>query len=291
MVTPVPAITINPIIATLVPLDTSLLGATQTSTPLVSLPNAQLTSSTAADVFDYAQLANDVYSDNANASGFKLATLVMKNVPGFMPVILLDNGLYANVYQRTKIINGVETVELVVGFRGSEPPAPNPLDLVDWASNFNQLIDSGLTTGQYVAAAKIVSDVTFAAIKLRQQGKNVTVTVVGHSLGGGLAQFASAMADGQVNKVITFNSAGLSAASLKQIGSSNLAALKFTNITHIITSGDPVHVFGVQLPGSTYSIKIPPKYVGLLLDPAYYHNMSNLLGGIGQLSGKSANSW
>ena len=78
------------------------------------------------------------------------------------------------------------------------------------------------------------------------------VDIVGHSLGGALAQWIAAAythKGGQLGRVVTFNSPGISAASAKLFNPS-LAA----GVTHYITSGDIVSMAGQAFIAGQYRL-------------------------------------
>jgi len=84
---------------------------------------------------------------------------------------------------------------------------------------------------------------------LRRKGRTV---VTGHSLGGALAQLATAAYPGLVDECVTFNSPGISRRTLSDFAknSSNLGVPP--SVTHYVTRGDAVSAAGqTRLPGRT----------------------------------------
>ena len=138
-----------------------------------------------ADNANYAVLAAAAYGDISNAEqlGWKKITFDLN----------IDNGALvgATVFSLFRDANG----NYVVAFRGSATGG-------DWITNAASLV--GYTTEQILAAQTIAKSVVSAF-------PNASITFVGHSLGGRLAQIA-AVSTG--NRAVTFNSAPLTTSEL-----------------------------------------------------------------------------
>lgn len=118
------------------------------------------------------------------------------------------------------------TGNLVLAFRGSEKS-----ELADWGTDALQAMGSSAT--QYESAARLLKAVLDA-------NPGVHIDVVGHSLGGGLTQYAMAKNDlqGRVEGY-TFNSAGLSKSTIESLSASGIADAG-AHLTNVRVVGDPV---------------------------------------------------
>ncbi len=143
---------------------------------------------------ELALLSADVYRDiSSPPAGYRTATPADLGALGLNPADLssTNGGFRARVY-----VTGAGTdAHYVVAFRGSATAS-------DWRSNLQQ--GAGLIPENYRRALSIGSKLALAG--------NSNVTMTGHSLGGGLAS-AAAIASG--SNATTFNSAGLSAATIR----------------------------------------------------------------------------
>lgn len=133
------------------------------------------------------------------------------------------------------------TGEITVAFRGTQITS-----LGDLATDAAQ-IGTGSVPTQYKAAAELLRNVLAATDK--------PVAVAGHSLGGGLAQYAiAANSPGSSSRLsgYTFNSAGLSHAVVDSLSDAarEAAAARMTNIRN---DGDSVSFFGCHL-GTMYDV-------------------------------------
>ena len=104
----------------------------------------------------------------------------------------------------------------VLSFRGTEPIRGDG----DWKTNIQQYLNGPRSAAQYVAAANIASYLA------RNNIINNETVLTGHSLGGGIAQFVTQLAnEGKLGKnqtpfnfrAVTFNAAGLSNDLIKNI--------------------------------------------------------------------------
>lgn len=122
------------------------------------------------DRLDYAKLSMEVYEGTEPEGWDKL--------PIDLPKTATDSGFYAAAYQSTE-----NPGEIVIAFRGTEPLA----DLWDDLLAADGAIAVGWEHQQFADALE------FANLVKNTYGENptVTITVTGHSLGGGLAQLAA----------------------------------------------------------------------------------------------------
>jgi hypothetical protein len=150
---------------------------------------------TQPQVRELALLSADVFRDVATPpAGYRVATDSDLGKLGLKPSDLTStqSAFRARVYVK----NVGADAQYVVAFRGSTSNS-------DWRSNFQQGL--GISSDHYRKALAIGSKLALAS--------NANVTLTGHSLGGGLAS-ATAIAAGR--NATTFNSAGLSDATIKQ---------------------------------------------------------------------------
>lgn len=151
----------------------------------------------------------------AGAEYFKIRPDGTVTVPG-------GSGFQAELYYNP------ETGGLTVAFRGSEKK-----ELADWGTDILQA--AGSETTQYEAAARLLASVLDAF-----PGH---VDVTGHSLGGGLAQYAMAANDlhGRVDGY-TFNSAGLSRETLGRLSQAGIDEAG-AHLSNVRVAGDTVSFF------------------------------------------------
>lgn len=146
-------------------------------------------------VRELALLSADVYRDVAvPPAGYRVAVEGDLAKLGLKPSDLTStqSPFRARVY----VTGAGADARYVVAFRGSTSAA-------DWRSNLQQGV--GISSDHYRKALAIGSKLALAS--------NANVTITGHSLGGGLAS-ATAIAAGR--NATTFNSAGLSDATINQ---------------------------------------------------------------------------
>ena len=154
-----------------------------------------------------------------------------------------DNGFKSQLYERT--IDG--KTEYVYAFAGTE-------DFKDWQQNGLQLF--GMSS-QYDNTLTNTSEL------IKNIG-NTELTLVGHSLGGGLAALSSINTG---HKAITFNTASLSPATIKTLSNPNTNCY---NITNYITLGKNILGTSIRLGGDPLSnlqrnlgFYAPGKYIGV----------------------------
>lgn len=74
-----------------------------------------------------------------------------------------------------------------------------------------------------------------------------------------MAQFAAAQMLTPPDRIVTFNSAGLSEASLLEIGERKLKSVsKQSDVIHVRTNGDFASLVGGHLEGSVYNVPLRP---------------------------------
>ena len=140
---------------------------------------------------------------------------------------------------QAEIFKDPVTKRLTLAFRGSEP-----LDFADWGTDALQAL--GGDTTQYAAAAKLLGALL----------ANTTepIDVVGHSLGGGLAQYAMASNDCQGRvEGYTFNAAGLSDDTVASLSPERIAAAA-EHLTNVRVQGDIVSFVGSHI-GNIFDVE------------------------------------
>jgi Protein of unknown function (DUF2974) len=207
-----------------------------------------------------ALLAADVYRASANPPGdFRVAEPSDLTALGLRPQDLTStqSAFSARVY----VQGAGADAEFVVAFRGSSS------DKTDWISNLRQGV--GLNSDHYARALQIGERLA--------RNEDANVTLVGHSLGGGLAS-AAAVASGR--DAATFNAAGLSNATIRSAeqartsagvaGAGNVTAFYISGeiLSAIQDGGDRIvgALFG-GLPGAVFA-DAPEAYgTRVVLDP------------------------
>jgi hypothetical protein len=136
---------------------------------------------------EMAALANDVYCDHGAPPGFTRLSDDPSSLPPRLRGRFHDpaSGFDAALYRAP---DGT----LVLAYRGTEPK-----ELNDWTTDLKQA--AGLQSDQYDEAA-------YLAHRVQASYPDEKIEITGHSLGGGLAQVASA-ATGY--RATTFNAAGI----------------------------------------------------------------------------------
>ena len=206
-----------------------------------------------------AVLASEAYSGSANAAAKlsyqRVGTWETQLAKGGKTKPEIDAwrkaGFSASVFTKGNSISGGRQV--VIAFRGPEPPGLKPAALRDWIKSNWPVLTTGATLTPYARAAE------FAKTVQQQYDSKDQISVTGHSLGGALASFV-----GNLLKLdtTTFNAPTQVLAPVPQFG-----AGAAPNQTNIITAGDPVSdpladleekrlaAEANSLPGQTYVIQ------------------------------------
>lgn len=147
-----------------------------------------------------------------------------------------SNGLQYGIYQR-EMENG--DMEYVLAFAGTN-------DYKDIQQDISQFLGTG-SASQYGDAVSLGRQ--FASLY-----DGYEKTIVGHSLGGGLATAASMSTD---IPAITFNPAAMTEHTKAQLGIQNVVS---ANVTNYVVAGEPLSVLQnitrMHLPGSTNYIHV-----------------------------------
>jgi hypothetical protein len=224
---------------------------------VLAQPTTQnITTDQARMLLPYTELSLAVYGKDPMPAGWTEISPQRSHVTKLKD---FAEGFHAAVYQGP---GG----QVVVAYEGT-----NPLSPVDWANNIGHTI---VIPKQYKMALKFAEEV----IRRNNAGD---IILTGHSLGGGLAQYAGGMLG---LKTITFNHAGLWAPTyfkVKRRGQADLA-----QFTHVVTQGfvfkkdlfvkskqDPVSKWGGYL-GAI--VRVPMQSPGWTKGFFYRHGMKNL---------------
>ena len=216
---------------------------------------------TAQSALPYADLSLAAYSDGSRVGDWhRIEEEEQRN---------LISGLHASTFSMSEA-NGRRKIAIV--FEGT-----NMKSVRDWLTNISQLSNTPISNipNQYNEALKYADKI----IK-KYDNENTIITICGHSLGGGLAQFSAGTLGA---RAYTFNTAGLGPVSaLTVLQKGNFANAE---IVHIITEGvviddigsvkrkkELVSSIGAVL-GNVYTVPIEndrPMSIGAL------HNMEKL---------------
>ncbi|AMO55144.1 hypothetical protein GZ77_11790 [Endozoicomonas montiporae] len=132
--------------------------------------------------------------------------------------------------------------DIVLAFAGTEPGSADETGRSDTVkTDVTQWL--GMSSPMYRSAAAVMD-----LLLSHEPLSNCKVSVAGHSLGGGLAQFAYTAMQGRhdperLGGAITINPAGLSQGTLDQLGDERVSMAK-DNIQNIRIKGDPVSPSG-----------------------------------------------
>jgi len=170
---------------------------------------------------EMAALADSVYQDHGAPPGYTRLDDDPSNLPSMLrdqvfhdPVSGFDAALYRND----------KTGTIVIAFRGTE--------ITHWNDVSTDLKHAaGATTDQHDEATELAN-----AVRAAYPDPAQSIEITGHSLGGGLAQIASAVTG---YPATTFNAAGLNNATLSEYGTlpSDVVAQNYTVQGEIVTTG------------------------------------------------------
>lgn len=192
------------------------------------------------------QLAHAAYSDGKIPDGYRAATTAEFNKYigsvsdiVYTPILgqFYSKGFWTGSGLAGSLLVNKETGEVVLSFRGTE-------SFLGWdaINDFTQGI--GYTPEQYDEASEMLANLI-----RNTETSQTKIKVVGHSLGGGLATYATLHNNTERVTTTTFNPAGIHPYNI--IGSNlNKAANKITNIR---ITNDPVSVTGLLI-GNTYEV-------------------------------------
>lgn len=151
-----------------------------------------------AEAYEFALLASAVYAGTTPVNlETRAGTISWRQLDRQIQTYPLTNfslGFKAGTYMRRAGGKGAWLCAIV--FAGTDGPEP-----VDWANNILQSV--GTLVPEYEQGAAYAKKMAAGSCR------NSTIYLVGHSLGGGIAQYAFAMTQGMY-QARTFNSAGLS---------------------------------------------------------------------------------
>ena len=191
----------------------------------------------------YGDLAADVYGNNEvdiSQSGYRpmmedeVRAIIGDSYWIFNGRIVDTSGLKAWLYVDKSTLIGASPADIFLVFAGTEHAD-------DWMENAKNGVCA--KTGQYETASSLLHSVL--------SGFSGQIHVIGHSLGGGLTQYAMLMndLDGRVDGT-TFNSAGLCESSIPDLNHCNAAANSIRNFRAL---NDPVSYIGHHL-GPIYTV-------------------------------------
>jgi len=219
-----------------------------------------------AEVSDNAELSEAVYHKDVLSVGGWLRVEFVKS----------PNGLQWGLYEKT-LGKGKKDWRLV--FAGTQ-------DWRDLATDANQALShSGLfrsllpVDAQYSEALEIAS----RWAKLKDQNPNLSFSVTGHSLGGGLAQYVATVLG---VKAMVFDAAAMGNHTLDTI-SKSLWQNVGRQIIHVTMQGEPVHEFTRSWFGGTHvgiEFSVKP-FSSMPRDPASLHSMVELISALKSLAG------
>ncbi len=146
-----------------------------------------------------------------------------------------------------RLSRSVRGDEIVVSFRGSNAPGEDEHWMQDWIVDAHQ--GGGGTPKQYVDGAAVLGAV-------RTAFPDASLTVTGHSLGGGIAAYATlTLPETGRLQCMTYNAAGISSISLFAMPREIVEDRAAKAIVNIRSKGDPVSAIpGTQLVGAIYEV-------------------------------------
>jgi len=224
------------------------------SQDLNKLMDGSLKAKLAYDIFDQSTQYNLMNSGSINA-----LTLTIPLASNCTETI---NGKFEITWKSMGYIAQTDN-EIILAFRGSKC-------FEDWITNWLQLsVGPDISYQCAMGLLLLLGDMNNDSIK---------INVYGHSLGGGLSQFAVAAAtkDGMKNiKAYCYNSAGLSDYTLLTIGEYPTENDRFTNIFHLQHKSDLIHTWDFQLGKNYYVGKnhLLKKFIKI----CHYHSIDTIM--------------
>lgn len=224
----------------------------KSSRPFLSAPiKGTLYDNILRELVPHADLAYRLFDGKKAIKGRKL-----RDVKGI--ILKFQSGDLLPMFELAKCLKGYIACDregipgVYVGFRGS-------VNFMNYVTDLHQLLYGPDIT--YFLAVGIVAKV-YEDLKEH----NCPIYVVGHSLGGGLAQYATAAIDNSVVGAVCYNSAGLSDQTLSTLNQRK--AVSTYKVIHMYVSPDLVFCFGNQL-GNAYRYEVKK-------DPIRAHLMSSV---------------
>jgi hypothetical protein len=151
---------------------------------------------------------------------------------------------------RSRLFKNEDRRELVMVYEGSTPPFGGETWFGDWAANFQQGVGIFAEGWQYETAKQ---EAARAVAEARRLG--YSITIAGHSLGGGLA---TAAALHTFQKAVTFNAAGVNSWTTNLLHASHLVT-NYRVQGEVLSTLQDSSIFGWPMPnssgGSTYWLK------------------------------------
>lgn len=211
----------------------------KSSRPSLSTPTrGTLYDNILTGLIPHADLAYSLFDGKKVVKGKKL-----RDIKGV--TLRFQSGILPPKFELAKCLKGYVACDkdgrpgIYIGFRGS-------VHIINFVTDLHQLLFGPDIS--YFLALGIVAEVYEDL-----QEYECAIYVVGHSLGGGLAQYATAAIDKANVRAVCYNSAGLSEKTLATLNMRK--ALPTYKVIHMYVSPDFVFLYGNQL-GSAYKYNV-----------------------------------
>jgi serralysin len=175
--------------------------------------------------------------------------------------VLSNAFLAVSGYKIDQVFNDSATGFQALGLTSLTPDKPPVLifraadEPIDDAANADL---RGIGSNQFLANREAI-----AAWLAKFSGATLKPDIIGHSIGGAIAQLTAAELTSQIGNVVTFNSPGINNSTVTQFQQKGI----FKNITHYIVNGDLVSLGGQgYLPGS---VVLQTYTDGTTVDPTF----------------------